>query len=94
MEHIKLTKEGFTHWSSGPGNPTFDPECGACWEAEVERLKTEPQACNSDHKRWPITLWDCPDCVVTRLVEKDTTIATLEGRIKELETLLEQNRTH
>lgn len=39
MEHIKATKQGFTHWSSGPGNPTFDPECGACWQEEAERLR-------------------------------------------------------
>jgi len=43
MEHIKLTKEGFTHWSSGPGNPTFDPQCGACWQAEAKRLRSELQ---------------------------------------------------
>jgi len=94
MEHIKLTKEGFTHWSSGPGNPTFDPECGACWETEVERLKTEPQACNSGHKRWPITLWDCPDCVVTRLAEKDTTIATLRKALEETTLMFHRGYLH
>jgi hypothetical protein len=29
-EHSKMTKAGFTHWSSG-GNYTFDPECSRCW---------------------------------------------------------------
>ncbi len=41
MEHIKLTKEGFTHWSSGPGNITFDPECGACWQERCEGRERE-----------------------------------------------------
>lgn len=39
MEHIRRTKAGFTHWSSGPGNLTFDPDCPACWDAEL--LKTQ-----------------------------------------------------
>ena len=30
-EHIRMTATGFTHWSSGPGNLTFDPECPRCW---------------------------------------------------------------
>jgi len=57
--------------------------------AEVERLKTEPQTCNSGHKRWPITLWDCPDCVVTRLAEKDVTIERLRGELKDVHRLYE-----
>jgi hypothetical protein len=28
--HVKVTKQGFTHWSSGPGNLTFDPDCPRC----------------------------------------------------------------
>jgi len=39
LEHIKTTPEGFTHWSSGPSNRIFDPQCGACWQEEVERLR-------------------------------------------------------
>lgn len=30
-EHIRATKTGLPHWASGPGHPTFDPECPACW---------------------------------------------------------------
>jgi len=41
LEHIKTTPEGFTHWSSGPSNRIFDPQCGACWQEEVERLRGE-----------------------------------------------------
>jgi len=51
-------------------------------DATIERLRNKPQKCNSGHERWPITLWDCPDCVVTRLVEKDATIATLTEAIQ------------
>lgn len=35
-DHIKVTSVGFTHWSSGPGNLTLDPDCPRC-QAEAQR---------------------------------------------------------
>lgn len=35
--HVNPT--GFTHWSSGPGNLTFDPSCPRCWFDEANRLQ-------------------------------------------------------
>jgi len=66
-------------------------------DGEIERL--------TDANKWWNEQYDKATLEVERLsgllgqsmaahTVKDTTIASLEGRIKELETLLEQSRTH
>jgi len=55
-------------------------------EANEENVKLVERL--QGHMEWEIAVRD------KLLVEEDATIATLEGRIKELETLLEQSRAH
>lgn len=31
--------------------------------ASLQKRLNDPQQCNSGHKDWPLTLWDCPTCV-------------------------------
>lgn len=59
LEHIKATPSGFTHWSSGPGVLTFDPECPRCWSDRCDELykrvdETEKMLANvmSELNRW------------------------------------------
>lgn len=40
-EHIQVTQAGATHWSSGPGNLTFDNQCPRCWFDQAKRLEAE-----------------------------------------------------
>lgn len=37
---------------------------GTQWQAE--QIRKNPAKCNSGHEFYPITLWDCPDCVKER----------------------------
>ena len=39
--HVKMTADGATHWSSGPGNLTFDPDCPRCWFNTAHNLRAE-----------------------------------------------------
>ena len=48
--HVKLTAGGATHWSSGPGNLTFDPSCPRCWFNTAHNLRAERDAAQAREK--------------------------------------------
>ena len=58
--------------------------------SEVERLLArlnDPQECNSGHKDYPLTLWDCPTCVQNRLEAKDGKIERLQHGLHDAEAI-------
>jgi len=77
LEHIKTTPEGFTHWSSGPSNRIFDPQCGACWQEEVERLRGELATQDESHQAWMTMAKEHIEQSVDGERELRATIATL-----------------
>lgn len=80
--HVRVTASGATHWSSGPGNITWDPECPACDEelALLAHIRALQQAVDDAAD---VLMGNVDEDEVEAVVERVCALATGAGNGKD-----------